>query len=392
MTAISQAADRITRLSRETPSASTKPPKSSAPEVKTPTPPTTPAGITRRTRNDSAGAVRRRTFRELGALTDEQRRDPDALLLRAVSLINCGQVEEAKQLCHEVLAGDDLNAETRYLLALCLEHAGDFEAAMEQDRAAIYLDERFAMPHLHLGLLNKRLKNSDAARGAFRQASALLPREDASRVLLFGGGFGRETLLRLCEAELRTTERRMNMSNEKESAKTDAAALRQVFDQVFAACPTRLRQSETDDFVAIRAGGRAIRAACQRTGMGGNTPQDCLAARLAPVAFRTGQHRGQFMPVYSLELVLGLPATAAVKPWIAIAAGEQQFGITFDALEGYFRIPRANILGEGTTEGTRMRTQQAVRVADELRPIVQLPAVFASIQDRVLSKTAAAQE
>jgi chemotaxis protein methyltransferase CheR len=37
-------------------------------------------------------------------------------------------------------------------------------------------------------------------------AVALLQREDASRLLLFGGGFNRETLLALCRAELRVNE------------------------------------------------------------------------------------------------------------------------------------------------------------------------------------------
>ena len=49
----------------------------------------------------------------LGALTDEERRDPDAQLLRAVSLTNCGQVSEAERLCHDVLTGDELNAEAK---------------------------------------------------------------------------------------------------------------------------------------------------------------------------------------------------------------------------------------------------------------------------------------
>lgn len=142
----------------------------------------------------------------LGLLTDTERHAPDAKLLRAVSLTNCGRVDEAEQLCHELLAGNDLYAEARYLLALCLEHTGNCGTAMEQDRTAIYLDPWFSMPHLHLGLLSKREGNREGARRAFGQALVLLPREDAARVLLFGGGFTRDALIRLCEAELRASE------------------------------------------------------------------------------------------------------------------------------------------------------------------------------------------
>jgi chemotaxis protein methyltransferase CheR len=58
------------------------------------------------------------------------------------------------------------------------------------------------MPRLHLGLLARRVGDDAAARLEFEQALLLLQREDASRLLLFGGGFGRQALIDLCRAEL----------------------------------------------------------------------------------------------------------------------------------------------------------------------------------------------
>jgi chemotaxis protein methyltransferase CheR len=58
------------------------------------------------------------------------------------------------------------------------------------------------MPHLHLGLLARRTGDRQAQRREFERALALLQREDPSRLLLFGGGFGRDALLALCRAEL----------------------------------------------------------------------------------------------------------------------------------------------------------------------------------------------
>jgi chemotaxis protein methyltransferase CheR len=75
---------------------------------------------------------------------------------------------------------------------------------MEQDRAAIYLDPTFAMPHLHLGLLTKRGGDLPTARREMEQAAALLPREDGSRILLLGGGFSRKALLDFSLAELQS--------------------------------------------------------------------------------------------------------------------------------------------------------------------------------------------
>jgi chemotaxis protein methyltransferase CheR len=66
------------------------------------------------------------------------------------------------------------------------------------------LDSAFAMPHLHLGLIAKRSADIESARRELRRALPLLDREDASRILLFGGGFTREALIAFCRAELRS--------------------------------------------------------------------------------------------------------------------------------------------------------------------------------------------
>ncbi|MGH3087155.1 MAG: CheR family methyltransferase, partial [Gammaproteobacteria bacterium] len=63
-------------------------------------------------------------------------------------------------------------------------------------------DPTFAMPRLHLGLLARRAGDREAARRELAQALSLLQREEASRLLLFGGGFVREALVALCRAEL----------------------------------------------------------------------------------------------------------------------------------------------------------------------------------------------
>jgi chemotaxis protein methyltransferase CheR len=44
--------------------------------------------------------------------------------------------------------------------------------------------------------------DADAARRELEHALTLLEREDASRLLLFGGGFSRNALVSLCRLEL----------------------------------------------------------------------------------------------------------------------------------------------------------------------------------------------
>lgn len=138
----------------------------------------------------------------LRSLPSESSKDPDAQLLLAVLYTNRGDLVEAERVCRRVLELDELNAGAHYLMALCQEHRGDRHAAVRHDQTAAYLDSAFAMPHVHLGLVAKRLADMETARQEFGRAIPLLGQEEASRILLFGGGFTRDALIEFCRAEL----------------------------------------------------------------------------------------------------------------------------------------------------------------------------------------------
>ena len=139
---------------------------------------------------------------ELRALPAHLASDPDARLLHAVLLSNCGELAASEALCRQLLEEDDMNAGVHYVMALCREHSGDVTDARKHDRAAAYLDSSFAMPHLHLGMMARRSGDAELARRELATASSLLASEDSSRILLFGGGFGREALLQMCRKSL----------------------------------------------------------------------------------------------------------------------------------------------------------------------------------------------
>jgi chemotaxis protein methyltransferase CheR len=141
----------------------------------------------------------------LACLPAESEQDPDVLLLRAALLTHSGNLAAAANVCARLLEQDELNTGAHYLLALCRESAGDVQGALDHDQTAIYLDPSFAMPRLHLGLMARRAGDREGARRELGEALLLLKREDAPRLLLFGGGFGREGLMALCRAELRST-------------------------------------------------------------------------------------------------------------------------------------------------------------------------------------------
>jgi chemotaxis protein methyltransferase CheR len=146
-------------------------------------------------------------YDEALALLDGARAtDPDALLLHAVLLVHRSRLAEAEACCRALLAQDELDAGAHYVLALCREVSGDLAGAVEHNGIAAYLDPMFAMPRLQLGLIARRRGDRDTARRELGHALVLLQREDASRVLLFGGGFRRDALVALCRAELARVE------------------------------------------------------------------------------------------------------------------------------------------------------------------------------------------
>jgi chemotaxis protein methyltransferase CheR len=142
----------------------------------------------------------------LQALAPADRLDPDVLLLTAIIQVERGKLDQAAALCSSLLALDGLNAAAHYLTALCHEHGGRRAAAIDSYRVGVYLDSAFAMPHLRLGLMFRREGDLPGARRELQNASMLLAQEDPARVLLFGGGFSRSTLIDLCASELRLCE------------------------------------------------------------------------------------------------------------------------------------------------------------------------------------------
>jgi len=92
------------------------------------------------------------------------------------------------------------------VLALCSEHGGLPERALEHHRTTARLDPSFGMPRLHLNLLARRAGERQLARDEFGKALFLLVREDAQRLVLFVGGFNREALIALCSSSLAECE------------------------------------------------------------------------------------------------------------------------------------------------------------------------------------------
>ena len=138
----------------------------------------------------------------LRSLPENLQNCPETRLLHAVLLLHSSRFQETEELCRHLLAEPAFAAGAHYLLALCREGHGDRQAAAAEHRAATRLDPAFAMPHLHLGRLARRASDLRTARNELEKALLLLQGETLSRLRLYGGGFGREALLTICQSEL----------------------------------------------------------------------------------------------------------------------------------------------------------------------------------------------
>jgi chemotaxis protein methyltransferase CheR len=132
------------------------------------------------------------------ALPDDVRRHPLAILLEAAVLVHGGESARALAACRAGLEHDHADARYHYLLALCLEQDGDIVNATHHYHAAAAHDPGFALPHLRLGLLARARHHHDEARKAFTRTLALIDHEDDVNITLFGGGFTRQAISRLC--------------------------------------------------------------------------------------------------------------------------------------------------------------------------------------------------
>jgi chemotaxis protein methyltransferase CheR len=158
-------------------------------------------------RHRALGLLRDDRFAEALAVVEggmTRRPVPPDLLLHGMLLAQVGRLDAAEAVSRQLLDVDGLYADAHHLLGVCCEGAADVPGAIGHYRLAAYLDPHFAMPRLRLGQLDGRAGNHGGT--DLEPALMLLPQESDERIALFGGGFGRISLVSLCRAELHACE------------------------------------------------------------------------------------------------------------------------------------------------------------------------------------------
>jgi chemotaxis signal transduction protein len=98
----------------------------------------------------------------------------------------------------------------------------------------------------------------------------------------------------------------------------------------------------------------------------------------APGLLGIAGFRGTILPVYDLDALLGHRATEAAR-WLAIAAGAP-VAFAFGALDGHLRVALDAIIPQQAGSQSRRHIREFARIAEALRPIVDLASVIDAIR------------
>jgi len=156
--------------------------------------------------------------------------------------------------------------------------------------------------------------------------------------------------------------------------------MRNAFDASFAEPAARVEATPLD-FVALRIGDQPY--AIRTTEISGFyaglavTPVPTSVPALIGIA----GHSGEMLPVYDLALLLGLSASDG--SWAVIDAGNS-VGLLFSVFEDHWRIDTDEVMPTNDG-GHHKHIQQMARRHEELRPVVSIPSILASIREQAAS-------
>jgi chemotaxis signal transduction protein len=171
------------------------------------------------------------------------------------------------------------------------------------------------------------------------------------------------------------------MSGLSPIAKT-VADLRNTFDRSYSLPPSSPGTEQIENLLAIRLAGSpyAIRVT-EVTGLANNRKTVALPSPI-PELLGVAGIRGGLVPVYSLAALLGYARDMSPARWLALCGNEDQVGLGFSDLEGYLRVPVAQMYAAGHENVTRGHVKDVVRTDGLIRAVVSIPSLVEMIQRR----------
>jgi chemotaxis signal transduction protein len=165
-------------------------------------------------------------------------------------------------------------------------------------------------------------------------------------------------------------------------SRLSAGELRRAFDGAFAA-PSEGPARDLESFLTLRvaSAGYAV-PVLDIAGFAAARRIVPLASAL-PALLGLAAVRGTLLPVYGLEALLGDVASTEPPRWFLLCGRQDPVALGFARFEGHVRLSRSERLGTDAGEGPRMHVRDVVRVAGEVRGVIDLSSIVEVIEERV---------
>lgn len=161
-----------------------------------------------------------------------------------------------------------------------------------------------------------------------------------------------------------------------------AEELRRAFDDAFAA-PSEGRRQDLEPMLTLRIGSAAH--AIRVLDIAGFAAARRIVPLGSPLPAMLGLAavRGTLFPVYSLEALLGDEAASEPPQWFLLCGQADPVALAFAHFEGHVLLSRSERLATSAGEGPRKHVRELVRVADEVRGVIDVSSLLETIQERV---------
>jgi len=148
----------------------------------------------------------------LAIVDDVLSREPnnaDAHLVAAYIHADAGAYDEALDACQRALAINPLLPVARYILGIIYQRQGDMVRAVSELKKTLYVDDAFALAHLHLANIYKSQRKWEAAAREYENAIEVVRTSPQGPWVAVAGGFQQDLLIATCERSLAECHKEM---------------------------------------------------------------------------------------------------------------------------------------------------------------------------------------
>jgi purine-binding chemotaxis protein CheW len=154
-------------------------------------------------------------------------------------------------------------------------------------------------------------------------------------------------------------------------------ALRREFDASFALEPTR-RAEDVEDLLALRVGGDPHALSLVDVAELHVDKKIVPLPSSVPELLGMTAFRNVIAPVYDLGALLGYPHASGWR-WLVLLRAHDPVGLAFQSFEGHVRVPRAEVLSNGSDSAAAKHVRGVIRW-DGTRPIVDVLSLLSAIK------------